>query len=63
MRAVLNLTLYINLVIGLCGRGGEIACHHLNGEHTYLCWEDVELDTFANSNAREFGIRVNIKVR
>ena len=63
MRVVLNLTLYINLVIDLCGRGGEIARHPLKREHMCLRWEDIELYAFSNSGASELDIRMNIKVR
>ena len=63
MRTVLNLTLYINLIIDLCGRGGEIARHPLKEKHMCLHWEDIEFYTFRNKDQDELDIRMNIKVR
>ncbi|EHK16055.1 uncharacterized protein TRIVIDRAFT_65122 [Trichoderma virens Gv29-8] len=63
MRTVLNLTLYIVLVVDLCGRGSEIARNPSRPVHQCLHWEDVEFYTFQRIDDNEFDIRVNIKVR
>ncbi|KAF5576884.1 hypothetical protein FPANT_10716 [Fusarium pseudoanthophilum] len=46
MRAVLNLTLYMMLVIDTCGRGGEFARKHVRPEHMCLRWEEAQFYCF-----------------
>lgn len=63
MRTVLNLTLYILLMIDLCGRGADIARHPLRPEHMCLRWEDVSFYSFQHEDEASFDIRAQITVR
>lgn len=63
MRTVLNLTLYMLLIIDVCGRGGEIARHPLRPEHMCLRWEDIEFYTFQSDADSDFDICINVEIR
>ncbi|KAF5563036.1 hypothetical protein FNAPI_2904 [Fusarium napiforme] len=62
MRAVLNLTLYMMLVIDTCSRGGEFARKHVRPEHMCLRWEDAQFYCFQSVEDDVFDIRINLKV-
>lgn len=61
MRTVLNLTLYIVLLIDLCGRGGDIARHPCHPDHMCLRWEDMAFYCFADDEG-SIDICANVKV-
>ena len=63
MRVVLNLTLYMLLVVDLCGRGANIARHPLRPDHMCLRWEDVSFYLFQREDDDSLDIRAQIKVR
>jgi hypothetical protein len=63
MRTVLNLTLYMLLLVELCGRGADIARHHLRPEHMCLRWEDVTFFTFQSHDDEDFAIQAQIKAQ
>lgn len=63
MRTVLNLTLYMALVVDLCGRGADIARHPLRPKHMCLCWEDINFYTFQSEDDDSFDIRALVNVR
>lgn len=62
MRTVLEVTLYITLLIDLCGRSGDITRHPQRPEHMCLRWENVALYCFSNDKGA-IDIRANVKVR
>jgi hypothetical protein len=63
MRAVLNLTLYMMLIIDTCGRrGGEFTGHSLKPEHMCLRWEDAQFYCFQSVEDDVSVIRINLKV-
>jgi hypothetical protein len=63
MRVVLNLTLFILLVIDLCGRGGEIAHNHLRPKHMCLRWEDMDFYAFRRDEDQSIDIRANVTLK
>jgi hypothetical protein len=63
MRTVLNLTLYMLLMIDLCGRGADIARHNLRPDHMCLRWEDITFYSFQCDDDDSVDIRAHIKVR
>jgi hypothetical protein len=62
-RTVLNVTLYMLLLVDLCGRGAEIAHHHLRPEYMCLRWEDVSFYSFQSDEDDSMDIRAQIKIR
>lgn len=63
MRQVLNLTLYMLMMVDLCGRGADIARHPLRPEHMYIRWEDVSFHVFQSVDDNDFDIRADVKVQ
>ncbi|KAF5686136.1 hypothetical protein FDENT_5928 [Fusarium denticulatum] len=62
MRAVLNLTLYMMLIIDTCGRRGGFTGHRLRPEHMCLRWEDAQFYCFQSVEDDVFDIRTNLKI-
>lgn len=63
MRNVLKITLFVNLIIDIGGRGGEIALVGSRPEHRVLRWDDVEFYTFQSDQDSDFDISARIKIR
>lgn len=63
MRTVLNLTLYILLMVDICGRGCDIARHPQRESHMCLRWEDIDFFSFQSENDDSMDIRAQITVK